>query len=308
MDLKIGGRTLEDRLSHIDAFFGTQSLLNVGVETRDIKKYYSLNHLAYKKVHSSEGAVHMAINYDGVFNKSGYYTAPDEIGEYIQQYSIRNVVELGCGKGFNSNYLSSRFPEVQFKGLDITKTHLNIAKKAIQNKTNVEFLYGDFQSIPLPNQCAELVFELEAVCHARNQEKVIQEAHRILKPEGFFILYEAFRNGNFNSMNEKSKLAGYLTERSMVVSEFADENIWLDIAQKNGFEIIENQDISDAIMPNLLRLNRISGKVFDKPLLGKLLKILIPRYILMNAVAGTLMPYVISLEIMKYKRIVMKKI
>lgn len=307
MELKIGGKTLEDCLSQIDHFFGIQALLNVGVGNCDIKKYYSLNNLAYKKVHSSEGAVHMAINYDGNFNKNGYYTAPNEIAKYIQEYEVRNAVELGCGKGFNSNYLSLKFPKVQFKGLDITPAHLNIAKKGIQDKNNVEFIYGDFQSIPLPDQSAELVFELEAVCHAHNQEKVLQESNRILKQGGLFIVYEAFRNSNFDALPENSKLAGWLTEKTMVVKQFADEDAWLELASKNGFEVIENQDISQAVMPNLLRLNSISMKIFDKPLLGKVLKMLIPRYVLMNAVAGTLMPYVISMEIMKYKRVVLIK-
>jgi len=301
------GRSLDESLKIIDDFFGIRDLLKGNISKKQIQSYYRASSWAYRMFHSKDGAVHMAINYDGKFNPTGYYTAPNEIGDYIEKNVVRKVVEFGCGKGFNSIHLAKKFPETEFIGFDITEKHLEIAKKNSQNHPNLSFKYGDFQSIDLPDNFCDIVFETEAICHAHYPEKVIQEAFRILKPGGLFILYEGFRTDKFYNENELMLTAGRLIEKTMAVNEFANENVWIQNAVNSGFITIENKDLSNSIMPNLLRLNNIANRFFEKKVLSTVIKILLPQEMLMNSVAGLLMPYGIENEVFKYRKIVLEK-
>jgi ubiquinone/menaquinone biosynthesis C-methylase UbiE len=65
----------------------------------------------------------------------------------MNESAVKNVLELGCGKGFNSIYLAKRLPETELIGIDITDHHLKIAQKKSRGIENLRFIYGDFHKL-----------------------------------------------------------------------------------------------------------------------------------------------------------------
>lgn len=297
--------TLKEYLDKIENVFNTKSIIDENIDKSKIQKYYYDSNLGYNLVHSKEGSVHMALNYDGVFNKEGYFQQVREINEHLM--SDNKVLELGCGKGFNSFFLAKKNNSSKFFGIDISNKHLNYAKKRADSLENLNFNYGDFHSLDFDDNEFDVVFELESVCHSDSPETVLKEVNRVLKSVGKFILYEGFRTKGFENLTKTQKKAASLIEKTMAVNNGHNINEWLEIAKNNGFTVIQNDDISIAIMPNLKRFHRMARKYFKYNLTAKIILAVMPKNLIKNTVAGLLMPFSIMQKTHSYNRLVLTK-
>lgn len=207
---------LQCHLDRINDIFGITDILNQDITRDFIKDYYDDSSLGYTFFHSQEGSVHMALNYDGKFDKEGYYEQVRIIDFFIKENGgINDVLELGSGKGFNTMYLSRKNKDLKFKAIDLTPEFVEKAAKESKNTPNAQFKIGDFHELLYPNESFDLVFEIEAVCHAYDIKKVISEAYRVLKPGGHFILFDGFRQPNFPDLDTRLIKASRLVEISM---------------------------------------------------------------------------------------------
>lgn len=296
---------LQEYLDKIERVFNTTSIINENIDKSKVQKYYHDSNLGYNLVHSKEGSVHMALNYDGIFNDDGYYQQAREINEHLEP-NFR-VLELGCGKGFNSFYLANKNPDLTYFGIDISNKHLSYAKKKAEKLDNLNFSYGNFHSLNFDNNTFDIVFELESVCHSDDPETVLEEVHRVLKQGGRFILYEGFRTKTFNNLTSTQKKSASLIEKTMAVNNGHNIEEWLEIAKTKGFKVMMNDDISSAIMPNLKRFHRLARKYFKYYFLSKTILAIMPKNLIKNTVAGLLMPFSIMQNVQSYNRIILTK-
>jgi ubiquinone/menaquinone biosynthesis C-methylase UbiE len=249
----------------------------------------------------------MALNYDGIFDEEGYLTPAKEISSLINVNTTTDILELGCGKGFNSIFLAKRFPDIQFQGVDITHEHLLTANRKAQRIDNAVFSYGDFHHLEFRNGSFDIVYELESICHALDQKKVLQGVYDKLKQNGVFVLYEGFRMNDFEELSDEIKKAARLTEKSMAVNRSLEVGEWLKIATEIGFKIRVCENISEAIMPNLGKFQKLSRGYFKYPFLSRLFLVFLPRDMIMNSIAGLLMPFTIRHRAQGYFKIILSK-
>jgi len=299
---------LDKCINKIEKIFSSKDLLEIDFGKAKINSYYSKSSFGYKYLHSENGAVHMALNYDGIFNEKGYLAQAKEISELIKDNNCNNILELGCGKGFNSSFLAKEFPKKNFHGIDITHKHLSIANQNAQGLDNLYFSYGDFHDLEFKESTFDLIFELESICHAFDQKIVLESVYKTLKSKGLFVLYEGFRMNNFDNLSDNLIKASRLTEKSMAVNSFFEIDKWLKIAADVGFNIRICEDISEAIMPNLGRFQRLARGYFKYPFLAKIFLFLLPREMVMNSIAGLLMPFTIFNKAQGYYKIILEKV
>ncbi len=297
---------LKGQLAVIDKIFNTEKILAENLDKSKIQKYFDDSNWGYRLVHSKEDSVHMALNYDGVFNTDGYYQQVKEISELISN-ETECVLELGCGMGFNSDYLAKKYPEINFKGIDITSKHIKRAKEKAAKLGNLTLQYGDFHDIRFADNCFDLVFEMESACHTDTPEVVLSEVCRVLKPGGKFMLFEGFRSDKFESLSEDQKKAGYLVEKTMGVNFGHSISQWIALAEKVGFKVEMNDDISYAILPNLKRFHRIANKYFKRPFIAKMVYWVMSKNLIKNTIAGSLLPFSIAQKMQMYQRIILVK-
>jgi ubiquinone/menaquinone biosynthesis C-methylase UbiE len=88
------------------------------------------------------------------------------------------ILDLGCGTG--------RFLDLANQGSDFSEEMLKIAEKKYPSK---KLYHTSGSSIPVQNDCLDAVFCMHVIMHLSTAdiEKIINEAHRILKPAGTFI-------------------------------------------------------------------------------------------------------------------------
>jgi ubiquinone/menaquinone biosynthesis C-methylase UbiE len=306
-DLSMSDIELQKYLIKVKHFFDINKLLNVKITEKDVIDYYIESEAGYEFFHSPEGAVHMALNYDGVFNKDGYYGQAQLVQKQIMELLPKFVLELGSGKGFNTLYLAKRNQGIDFWGIDITPNHIVYAKDKAVEITNLHFQQANFQALQFKDNTFDIVYEVESVCHAENMEQALSEIYRVLRPSGRFIVFDGFRKSGFDQFNEDIKLASRLSEIAMAIANPWIIDDWLTLAQKIGFEVINIDDLSEAIMPNLLKFQLLARGYFKFPSLSRMLLNALPTALVKNSIAGLLMPFTIKAKAQGYFNIVIRK-
>lgn len=97
------------------------------------------------------------------------------------------VLDLGSGGGIDVLLSARRVgPTGKVYGLDMTDEMLELARanQAEAGMTNVEFLKGDIEHIPLPDNSVDLIISNCVINLSPDKDLVLGEAFRVLKPGG----------------------------------------------------------------------------------------------------------------------------
>jgi len=147
------------------------------------------------------------------------------------------VLDLGSGGGIDVLLSARRVgPAGKAYGLDMTDEMLALARENQKKSgfTNVEFLKGEIESIPLPDDSVDVIISNCVINLSADKDRVLREAFRVLKPGGRFAVSDVVVHGDVPAEVQRSMelwvgcIAGALKD-----SEYADK------LAAAGFESIE---------------------------------------------------------------------
>jgi len=195
------------------------------------------------------------------------------------------VLDLGSGGGIDVLLSARRVgPTGKAYGLDMTDEMLALARdnKRKSGIDNVEFLKGEIENIPLPDNSVDVIISNCVINLSADKGKVLREAFRVLKPGGRFAVSDVVTRGEILPEIRQSVLAWV-----GCIAGALEENEYRAKLAEAGFEQIEIEPtriyraedalefLSGQQIPVKLDPTQIDGKFFSgfiravKPSLAK---------------------------------------
>jgi arsenite methyltransferase len=131
------------------------------------------------------------------------------------------VLDLGSGGGIDVLLSAKRVgPTGKAYGLDMTDEMLALANENRRKSglANVEFLKGEIERIPLPDNAVDVIISNCVINLSGDKDRVLREAYRVLKPGGRFAVSDVVVRGEVPAAIRKSMelwvgcIAGALSE------------------------------------------------------------------------------------------------
>jgi ubiquinone/menaquinone biosynthesis C-methylase UbiE len=136
----------------------------------------------------------------------GTLTYAEHMTRYIcaQKLAANKVVlDIASGSGYGTKLIAENAKKVY--GVDVEAAAVAYATENYGAK-NIEYLVGDGESIPLPDNAVDLIITLETIEHIKDYKKFISEIKRVLKPDGLALVSTPndleFAEGNHFHLHE----------------------------------------------------------------------------------------------------------
>jgi SAM-dependent methyltransferase len=127
----------------------------------------------------------------------------------IELKAGETVLDLGSGGGIDVLLSARRVgPTGKAYGLDMTDDMLALARENQRQAraTNVEFLKGEIENIPLPDNSVDVIISNCVINLSADKSRVLEEAYRVLRPGGRFAVSDVVVRGEVPDSVRKSML------------------------------------------------------------------------------------------------------
>ncbi len=137
------------------------------------------------------------------------------------------VLDLGCGTGWASRRIARVVTSGEVVGLDVADEMLRRAEKASAGISNVRYVWGSAEKVPVPDNYFNKVLSVESFYYYADQGKSLDELRRVMAPGAkLFILINLYKDNRYSLR--------WATELKVPVQALSEEE-YLALLRKRGF-------------------------------------------------------------------------
>jgi len=162
--------------------------------------------------------------YGGYYYDGRWKKVAEKLIDYYKLQPGQKVLDIGCGKGFLLYDIKTLIPDIEIKGLDISKYALDHAKEEVKKY----LVLGSATDLPYSDNYFDLVISINTLhyLYIYDLEKSIKEIERVKKNNNSYIVVESYRNEE-----EKANLLAW----QLTCECFYTPNEWKWIFDKFGY-------------------------------------------------------------------------
>jgi len=215
----------------------------------------------------------------------------------------RRVLELGCGRGFNLEWLARRQPGLELEGIDLVPRHVAETRRRLGGVGTVRV--ADFEA--LGGGASDFVFGVEALAYARDRLGLLRRLAQRLPRGGRLGIVDLFGAAGAGRSPELDELAGVL-EVAMGTPRLASTEDWRGEAESVGFARLAERDLGAEVARDLRRLERLARLCFALPALARPVASGLPAEWVRCAVAARLLPLSLAAGGHVYRLLVFERV
>jgi SAM-dependent methyltransferase len=304
-----GRNELERRIAKLGKVFELDAITAQSTGPAQIAEHYENCFGTYRRRHSSEGALHLALNEGRRFDAAGF---GGQAARLLAQWAGQPhaaVLELGFGQGYNLAWLAPRLPGSRLAGVDLTPGHVSHVQALLTERGigNVDARRGDFHALPWADASFDQIYSIEAFCYARDLPVALAEANRVLRPGGSLTLIDGYLTRDPQAMQPEEARSALLAARGMAMEGIPVADELLRAAQGVGLALERRTALDALVMPDVKRHERLLGWFVHWPWLARRLLARMNPLVMRNVLAGYLMGPAMERGIWTYQELVLRK-
>ncbi|HYB39709.1 MAG TPA: class I SAM-dependent methyltransferase [Mycobacterium sp.] len=166
----------------------------------------------------------------------------------------KKVLEVSCGHGGGASYLMRTLHPASYTGLDLNTVGIEFCRKR-HNLPGLDFVQGNAESLPFPDQSFDAVINVEAAINYQNVPRFFAEVERVLRPGGHFL---------YADIRYADEIAAWEAELANIPTRLVSEQV-INAEVMRGLEKNRFLDQITRRLPNIAFLRGIANDYAGGP-------------------------------------------
>ena len=131
-----------------------------------------------------------------------------------------SVVEVGCGKGAGAEFFIKKFQPKNYTGIDFSEKAIDFCTSTYKQNDDINFICADAQNIPLAEDSADVVVNVESSHLYKNQDIFFKEVYRILRTNGKFLFtdYRCIKKCTIDTLEKDLLSCGFSISEKRIIT------------------------------------------------------------------------------------------
>jgi ubiquinone/menaquinone biosynthesis C-methylase UbiE len=184
----------------------------------------------------------------------------NQIIDYIQFEEGQQLIDVGCGFGGTLSSINEKYRNCSLIGLNIDPRQIERAQNLVQGKNGneIQFLVGNACDLPFEKNSADCILAVESIFHFPSRTRFFNHAARVLKPGGRLILSDfVLPIWSLPLFFLSYLIYGKDLRRQYGKMKPILQGHYLKLANKSGFNLIIDSDITNNILPTYDALEKL---------------------------------------------------
>lgn len=179
--------------------------------------------------------------------------------------NIKSILDIGTADGLMLSAIKKAFPDIKCVGLEYSQELINICEDK-----NIQIIQGDAQNISLKKDSFDVVIATALIEHLNQPIKMLQEARRVLRPNGIVIITTPVP-----LFDNIAQMIGHIEK------EIHQETFYLKklkkLLEKSGFSVLEKRKFmmspigfpGELVIEDIIRFLKLDFILLNQLIVGK---------------------------------------